>query len=281
MSRDSNKIFQQESPNDTQAVSNQVLTTKTLDWEVPVETVPLPSKGVIYHPDSFFYNKETIDIKAMTAKEEDILLSQAYIKKGTMIDELIKSCIGNINADPTELTAGDKNALLVAIRITGYGPEYPVTIQCEKCGHVNNKQIDLSNLTIRRLGAQPVKIGQNLFEFNLPVSKKRVLFKILNGKDEIKRNEEIFEISKKLGADAVGSVTIHMIHSIVAIDDVTDKNQVSKFINSMPARDSRALRKYMNEIQPGINMEADFTCESCNHATMVTIPWTSKLLYPD
>ena len=122
----------------------------SLDWEVPVETVPIPSMGMIYGEDSFFFNKTTVDIRAMTAKEEDILLSQAYIKKGTVIDELIKSCIvgdgSKINVD--DLIAGDRNALCISIRITGYGANYNLSVKCKNCYKKNDINIAIvSHLT--------------------------------------------------------------------------------------------------------------------------------------
>ena len=101
MSRESNNIFTQAE--DIKEKNNQIeqnTNVSDIEWSVPVETVPLPSKGTIYPEGSFFHNKEFVDIKSMTAREEDILMSQAYIKKGIVIDELIKSCINKVGVDP-------------------------------------------------------------------------------------------------------------------------------------------------------------------------------------
>ena len=117
-------------------------------WEVPVESVPLPSKGVIYSPDSLLYNTETLQIKAMTAKEEDILSSQAFIKENVAVEKLIQSCLIEKSIDVNELITGDRNALMVSIRITGYGTDYNVSHSCENCGSSNKVEVDLSQLTI-------------------------------------------------------------------------------------------------------------------------------------
>ena len=76
---------------------------------------------------------ETVDIKAMTAREEDILTSRAFIKKGTVITELIRSCLVDKRIDPNSLLSGDRNALMVAIRVTGYGVEYSTEVTCPVC----------------------------------------------------------------------------------------------------------------------------------------------------
>ena len=120
------------------------------NWEVPVESVPLPSKGIIYSPDSLLYNTETLQIKAMTAKEEDILTSQAYIKEGVMIEKLISSCLIDKSINVNDLIAGDRNALMVSIRITGYGSDYNVSHTCTSCDHVNKITANLSELKIKR-----------------------------------------------------------------------------------------------------------------------------------
>jgi len=154
------------------------------NYEVPIESVPIPSSGKIYPPESGLYGKETIEIKAMTAKEEDILTSRALIKKGTVITELIKSCVIDKTVNIDDMISGDRNALMTALRITGYGSDYNVQIDCPECGTHGKHTFDLASLPIKRLDIQPVAEGTNLFEFKLPVTQKAVQFKFLTGKDE-------------------------------------------------------------------------------------------------
>ena len=154
------------------------------DFEIPQESVPLPSRGVIYPQEGPLHGQETIDIRPMTAREEDILTSRAYIKNGTVLTKLLKSCIVNKTINPDNLISGDRNALLVSLRITGYGADYDVEVDCPECGTKSKQTFDLSSLQIKRLEVDPVVQGDNLFEVQLPVTKKSVRVKFLTGHDE-------------------------------------------------------------------------------------------------
>ena len=171
-------------------------------WEVPVEQVPLPSGGVVYNPDGFLFNRETVQIKSMTAREEDILSSQAYIKEGTTIKMLVNSCLIDKNIEVNDLLLGDRNALMVAIRITGYGTDYKVKHRCPNCGTVNSIVVDLSGLPIKRFEVKPVEPGKNLFEYKLPVTKKTILYKYTNGHDEARDQIEAKRRKAKRGEKA-------------------------------------------------------------------------------
>jgi len=256
------------------------LKSDIFNWEVPIETVPLPSQGKIYSEDNWFYNKETIDIKSMTANEEDILASQAYIKKGTVIEELIKSCIMNKNANVEDLLIGDKNALALAIRITGYGSQYNCNVICNHCQHNNQKVFDLSSLGIKSLGSEPVENGKNIFGFVLPVSKKKIHFKLLTTNDTNKLNSSIAAKQSILGEMSIGTVTSNLESQIVSIDGVDDFSKIKKFIEIMPAFDSRALRGYMQKIQPGIDMSVNFKCDRCSNESKVSLPITANFFWP-
>lgn len=250
------------------------------DWEIPYESIPLPSQGSIYSENSFFYGKSSIDIKAMTAKEEDILMSQALIKKGTVIEELIKSCVMDRSANVDDLILGDRNALSIAIRITGYGSDYNAEVSCPKCDHRNQKVFDLADLEIKRLGAKPVEQGVNLFEYTLPVSKKVVRFKLLTGADEREKDLQDKSYTKALGPMSLGIVTSNLRYIIQAVDGITEKGKIYKFIDMMPAMDSKKLREYIAQIQPGIDMTTSLTCENCGSTSPVSLPITSELFWP-
>lgn len=127
--------------------------------DIPVESVPLPSKGIIYDHDGDLHGSEVLDIKPMTAREEDILTSRAYIKNGTVLTKLIQSCLVNKNINPDDLISGDRNALLIALRITGYGSDYELEISCPACGKSSRNSFNLSELKIKRLEIDPVDIG--------------------------------------------------------------------------------------------------------------------------
>jgi len=248
-------------------------------FEIPVESVPLPSCGAIYPTDSVFHGAETVDIKAMTAKEEDILTSKAYLKKGTVITELIRSCLIDKGVDPRDLLTGDRNALMVAIRATGYGAEYDAEIECDECGAKTQRQFNLGALPIKRLSIPPVVPGQNVFEFHLPVTKKNVKFRFLTGRDE----EEIMatnEKQKKAGLSTDSSVTTNLLYSIVSIDGIGERAKIAQFVKMMPAKDSLALRNYIRDNEPGIEMKQESACEACGHEEEVNMPLGVNFLWP-
>lgn len=249
-------------------------------FEVPVESVPLPSNGTVYPAESPLHRKEMVDIRAMTAREEDILTSRALIKKGTVITELIKSCLTDKRIQVQDILAGDRNAIMVALRITGYGAEYKVEADCPKCNVRSKQDFNLADMPIKRLEIDPVVIGQNIFEFKLPITKKVVHFKFLTGRDEEEINT-ISERAKKQGAIADSAVTTRLQYSIVSVDGKTDRSSVNGFIRNMPARDSMTLRKHIEANEPGIEMKGEFDCSSCGEQSEVRVPLGASFFWPD
>ena len=249
-------------------------------YETPIDLVPLPSQDLIYPPESGFHGKESVEVRSMTAKEEDILTSRALIKKGTVITELIKSCLVDKNLDVGVLTAGDRNAIMTALRVTGYGSEYTVNVSCPACNADQKQEFSLSELPIRRLEISPVAPGSNLFSYELPVSKKTVHFKFLTGKDE-QEMSVIQERQKKQGQRVDSLVTTRLLHSIVSVDGVTDRNKVGTFVRNMPARDSLKLRQHMDKSEPGIDMKAWMTCIECDEHSEVNLPLGASFFWPD
>jgi len=249
-------------------------------FEIPVEAIPLPSKGITYSSDSPLHNCETVEVRAMTAREEDILTSRALIKKGTVISELIKSCLVDKRVDVSQLLSGDRNALMVALRVTGYGADYNVEVDCPACGTKSKQTFNLSELELKSLDLDPVEPGSNLFETTLPVTKKKVRFKFLTGADE----EEILTIQerkKKVGGMGDNVVTTRLQFSIVAIEGKTDKNLINAFIRNMPARDSLHLRNHIDKHEPGIDMTSHMDCPSCSETSEVRIPLGVTFFWPN
>ena len=249
-------------------------------WKVPVEQVPLPSGGVVYNPDGFLFNRETVQIKSMTAREEDILSSQAYIKEGTTIKMLVNSCLIDKNIEVNDLLLGDRNALMVAIRITGYGTDYKVKHRCPNCGTVNSIVVDLSGLPIKRFEVKPVEPGKNLFEYKLPVTKKTILYKYTNGHDEARDQIEA-KRRKAIGiSESVGSITKYLKDSIVSIDGIDDPLKIEHFIRNMPALDSRKLRLEIQRNEAGIDMSHDYCCENCSSENGFVLPSNTEFFWP-
>ena len=248
-------------------------------WDIPVEMVPIPSKGVIYSPESSLYKKESVKIKAMTAREEDILSSAALIKEGTVLDHLVSSCLID-NIDAKQMITGDRNALMIAIRITGYGPDYPINAYCSNCSHKNSVNVDLTSIPIKRLEIEPVEEGKNLFKYVLPVTKKEVYFKFPTLADERDKSIKDANLKKHIQSMVESNVTGNLELAIQQVSGVTDKNKIKHFIMNMPAFDSRSLRKFIRKSEPGMDMRCDFTCENCGTENNSEIPITSDFFWP-
>ena len=279
-----NEVFAASKATAAQAASGGIQTSNVMrddfGYDVPVENVPLPSGGVCYDVDGPLYGKETVEIRAMTAKDEDILTSKALIKKGTVITQLIKNCLIDRTVDVDSMLVGDRNAIMTALRITGYGAEYSVEVDCPACSERSKQEFSLTDLPIKRLSINPVAQGANLFEFKLPMTKKKCRFKFLTGTDEADITVSM-ERRKKQGMQADSLVTSRLQHSIVAIDGVNDRNKINQFIAHMPARDSLALRRHVDKAEPGVDMKSWMTCPHCLEHSEVRLPMGASFFWPD
>ena len=239
------------------------------EFKLPTEVVELPSKGLLYPEDSELA-KGTVEIKYMTAKEEDILTNQSYIKNGTVLDKLLKSLIvSKINFD--DLLIGDKNAIMVAARILGYGSEYSF----DYLGEAYN--VDLSQLENKPLKEELFKDRTNEFEFSLPKSGNVITFKILTHKDEQEINREL-EGLKKINKDASPELSTRLKYMITSVEGNRERKDVREFVdNYLLAQDSRALREHIREIQPDV----DLTFFPDGSDTRINIPIGVSFFWPD
>ena len=269
----SDNVFQQTNKK-LETLSSQV------GFDVPIESISLPSRGLVYGNDHPFANTEEAEITAMRAVHEDILSSRALIKKGTVISELLKSCILNKLVDVDTLLIGDRNALLIGIRVSGYGSEYSVQIECADCGDKFDNNFSLNNLAIKRLGVDPVSPGQNLFNFHLPVSKRDIQFKLLTGADDLLLSQQA-EKQKKVGSQIDNSKSHRLFQMIVSVGSETDRNKLNRIISNLPAGDSLALRRYVEKVEPGVEMKQEATCKACGGVQVVDIPLGPTFFWPD
>jgi hypothetical protein len=216
------------------------------EFKLPTETVELPSKGFLY-PEGSELAKGTVEIKYMTAKEEDILTNQSYIKNGTVLDKLLKSVIvSKITFE--DLLIGDKNAIMVAARILGYGSEYSFDYLGE------SHTVDLSQIENKPLKEELFASRVNEFTFTLPKSKNTVTFKLLTHKDEQDINREL-EGLKKINKDSSPELSTRLKYIITSVEGNRDKKDIRNFVdNYLLAQDSRALREYIREIQPDVDL---------------------------
>lgn len=267
--------------------SGQGLPTSPLakpDNGIHIEIVSaiLPSLGLVYPPEHPLHNKDSIEIKAMTAKEENILMSKSLIKRGTVINELLKSCIMDKSVDVLSLLSGDRMALVFAIRAKGYGDDFVQKMTCPECEASQDETYLISEFKTKDLDLEKVvqvMPGENIFSFKLPVLQKEVYFKFLTGKDE-ESIIKAMDAKKKNGFQNDESVTTRLLHNIVAIDEKTDRNYISSIVQNLPAKDSRALRSHIEENEPGIDTSKEFICNSCGYQGDMTPPMGVSFLWP-
>lgn len=217
-------------------------------FKLPTETVELPSKGLLYPKDSPLADG-TIELKYMTAKEEDILTNQNYIKNGTVIDRLLKSLVVTENFDYNELLIGDKNAVMLSARILAYGKDYDVSYEGKKY------TVDLSALETKKVDKKLYNKGENNFTFNLPHTDNQVTFKLLTHGDEKKIEREI-EGLKKLNKEGSFEVTTRLKYMITSVNGLTESKDIRDFVdNFLLAKDARELRKKYIEVQPDVEFK--------------------------
>jgi hypothetical protein len=238
-------------------------------FKMPTDWVDLPSKGLLY-PEGSELAKGQVEIKYMTAKEEDILTNQSYIRNGTVLDKLIKSVIiSKINYD--DLLIGDKNAIMVAARILGYGSDYSFELLGE------SHTVDLSQVENKSLKEELFANRVNEFSFTLPKSKYEVTFKLLTHKDEQDINREL-EGLKKIHKDNSPELSTRLKYLITSVDGSREKQDIREFIDkALLAQDSRALREYVKEIQPDV----DLTFFPEGSSDRVNIPIGVNFFWPD
>jgi hypothetical protein len=237
--------------------------------KLPTEVIDLPSKGLVYPSDNPLSSGQ-IEMKYMTAKEEDILTNSSYIQRGIVLDELMKSLIvSKVNYD--DLIAGDKNAVMIAARILGYGKDYTFNYGSEEytidLTSIENKPIDEKNFTK----------GVNEFSFTLPHSKVDVTYKLLTNSDENKIQAELDGL-KKINKNLVPEMSTRLKYIVTSINGNRDNRYIREFVdNSFLARDSKALRDHIKNVQPDI----DLTFFPTDSENRVGIPIGINFFYPE
>ena len=238
----------------------------------PSEEVTLPSKGLLY-PEGSPLRKGVIEMKYMTAKEEDLLTNPNLIENGTVIDKLLESLILT-PIDFNTLLTGDKNAILVAARVLGYGKDYTFEYRGEEIN------IDLTTVEDKLLDESLITEGKNEFNFTLPTSKVDITFKFLTHADERKIDNELKGL-KKLNKNRETSVTTRMKHIITSIDGEYEQKTIREFVdNNFLAIDARELRTYIEKIQPSVDLSYEYEDQRGN-ITTIDIPVGIQFFWPD
>lgn len=247
---------------------------------VSTSFVGLPSKGKLYPTDSPLFGKEEVEIRQMTALEEDILTSRNLIRGGKAIDMVIKNCLIDRSIEVDQLVAGDKNAIMIALRITGYGKDYDISVTCPACSEDSTFPFDLSLLKANDLSLEAVGEGNNRFEYKT-LSGNKLIFKFLTSGEQKDMAEAQSNLKKTTGSVVDHSVTDSMKRMIISVNGEEKRSVVDQFIITMPARDSRAFRKFTDDNEPDVIMKQMFECKACGERNEVTVPITVEFFWPD
>jgi hypothetical protein len=248
-------------------------------FKFPTEQIDLPSKGLIY-PESSPLSSGVIEMKYMTAKEEDILSNANFIRQGTVIDKLLQSMIVTPGVDYNELLNGDKNAILVAARILGYGKDYEFIYTDPNTGVSEKAKSDLTSIEARPIDESLFTRGKNEFEFQLPFSKVTITFKLLTHGDDAKIDKEISGM-KKINANGSYDVTTRLKHMIIAVNGDRESSTIREFADNMLARDVKALREYTSKITPDVDMKVDVVKANGDVLEGVDLPIGVNFFWPD
>jgi transposase-like protein len=262
-----------------QLIQAEAGNSAAINFIIPTEFVALPSKGKFYPANHPLHNQETIEIKQMTAKEEDILTSKNLLKKGVALDKLIQSLVVNKAINTDSILIEDRNAILVAARISAYGQDYETIVTCPSCTSKSKHNFDLlEKLETLENNSLEFSTDENgLFIIELPKSQWKVKCRALNGYDE-KAFIRLGEAKKNVNdPDSLLSEQLKMM--IVTINDVEDKAVLLNAINCMPAKDSKHLRNVYSQIVKGIDMKHSYICSSCDYSAAIEVPLTTDFFW--
>lgn len=245
----------------------------------PTEVINLPSKGWFY-PENTPLGTGQLELKVMTAKEEDILTSRNLIQKGIALDKLLESLVVERAINSVDMFNCDRNAAFIAIRRMAYGDEYKATMTCPRCNAENIVIVDLGKMDNKPFPFENYPKGKNEFQFTLPMSKRVVTFKLLTKKDEDLIDADLKALSK-INPDLSSEITTRLKHIIIALDGGQDKSAIRKFVDEMRAGESLSLRNYIRTMTPDIDMGFDFSCKSCGVERKEDMPLGVSFFWPN
>ena len=269
------------SDSDAAAIATELL--NPLQFVTPTEFVELPSKGKGYPPEHPLHNKEVMEIRFMTAKDEDILTSQTLLKKGLALERMMQNVIIDKNIKPESMLVGDRNAVLIASRISGYGAGYETSVVCPACGERGKLMFDLENRTFNHgcdlEGLNVRESGNGTFIVKLALSNLEVEVRLLTGRDE----QWLVQVAKgnKKRKLAETSMTDQYRLMIVSVNGHKDKKVIDYVVDNLPATDSRHLRLAYKKLSPNVSVYEDYVCPACEHEQALEVPFNADFFWPD
>jgi len=274
---------------ETTEVNNDSIGSATgatdLKFITPTELVDLPSRGQFYSSAHPLYNQDTIEIKHLTTKEEDILTSVTLLRKGMALDRMLQSIIVDNRIKVEDLLLGDKSALMVAARLHGYGSEYSTVITCARCEERQEYTFELNSLKLHfpekdfMTKHQITGTDNGTFSFLLPNTQYTIEIRFLTGSDEKKLLENKEHRKKKNFPEATMSDFLRSV--IISVNDIRDTSSINEFINTLPALQARYIRKIYEKLLPALDMTHSFNCASCEHEGVMEVPLTTDFFWSD
>jgi len=253
-----------------------------LQFSAPTEIVELPSQGKFYPEGHPLYGLTSVEIRHMTAKEEDILTNVSLIKKGTAIDRMLQNILVSPKVEVSEFLAGDKNALTVAARITGFGPNYATKVRCPSCGETKDFEFDLNDhKTIDGTnlpdGVESTETGTFMFS-KLPGFTGSVEIRLMTGQDE-KSLAQAAEQKKKHSLPPT-MITDQLKMVIVSVAGSNKPVDIGYFVDNMPLLTTKKLRSLYKEITPNIDLTQEYSCSNCDYEESMEVPFSTEFFWP-
>ena len=248
--------------------------------QFPTEVIDLPSKGYFYPKDNPLSSGQ-VEIKYMTAREEDILTSTNLIQKGIVLEKLLEALVVSEGVNLDDLLIGDKNAIMIASRVLAYGKEYTFEFIDTSSGETRDESIDLTKFEDKKVDFSKYEKGKNEFEFELPASKKVITFKLMTQGDEKRIDTELKALkkfTKESGIDP--EITTRLKTSIISVDGNRERNTVNKFVdNEFLSVDSFAYRVYLTSITPDVDLSYSVELDN-GEIEEIAVPVTAQFFWP-
>lgn len=264
---------------------NPQMQASPLTFVAPTEFVELPSSGRFYAQGHPLHGQGVVEVRHMTAKEEDILTSQSLLKKGVALDRFLQSLMVDKRIRTEDLLVGDKNAVLVNARINGYGAEYDTGVSCPSCQATTRFQFDLEDSTVQtgtehleEIEGTSVDESLGLITIALPTTGWSFECRPMTGRDERALTKAVEARRKRKLSEDMLSQQISLF--TVSISGVTDRTQIQQAIQSLPARDSRHLRQTYAKLMPNLDLTQMFECGDCGHVGDMEVPFTTDFFWP-
>ena len=249
----------------------------------PTEMVDLPSKGALYPEGHPLSGAESVEIRFMTAKEEDILLNENYIKKNVVIEKFLASVLIDKNIKPDNMLVGDKNAIIIAARVSGYGNTYNTSVTCPQCANANRFDFDLLDHTVYNgddYDSSEIRPTDNgTFMITAPLCKAEVEFRPMNGADEKHFTNLLADAKKR--RNSTGIITQQLMKVVVSVNGETDPQYLRSFAEKAPARDSSYIRNALKQVTPDIDLSQNFECSACDYEGTIGVPLNAEFFWPD